>query len=302
MPADRTPGAMDNPYYGWSPLVTREPLRWPEDARVALCVIVTLGHVEWLPPENAIVPPSATRVGPYPEVPDIHETSPHEYGTRVGVFRVMDVLARHGIRATVAMDAAVLASCPYLVDECQRRGWEFVGHGTTSSRMITEAMTEADEREYIRSSLDAVRAATGKMPAGWVGVDYGESTRTVRLLAEMGVRYVCDWPNDEQPYRMTVPTGSMVSLPVTLDLDDVLFHHIRTIPIRRFAELITESFDVLHEEGAETGRLLVLNLHPFVIGQPYRISHLDRALEHITRHEGVWVATGSEIVDWFSKT
>ena len=78
MPADRTPGAMDNPYYGWSPLVTRPPLRWPEDARVALCVIVTLGHVEWRPPENVVVPPSATRVGPYPEVPDIHETSPHD--------------------------------------------------------------------------------------------------------------------------------------------------------------------------------------------------------------------------------
>ena len=116
------------------------------------------------------------------------------------------------------------------------------------------------------------------------------------------MRYVCDWPNDEQPYRMSVPLGSIISLPVTLDLDDVFFHHIRTIPIRRFAELITESFDVLYDDGAETGRLLVLNLHPFVIGQPYRISHLDRALEHITRHEGVWVATGSEIVDWFSKT
>ena len=172
MPADRTPGAMDNPYYGWSPLVTRPPLRWPEDARVALCVIVTLGHVEWRPPENVVVPPSATRVGPYPEVPDIHETSPHEYGTRVGVFRVMEVLARHGIKATVAMDAAVLGTCPYLVDECQRRGWEFVGHGTTSSRMITEAMSEAEEREYIRSSLDAVSIRHWRVGCrlGWSGL------------------------------------------------------------------------------------------------------------------------------------
>ena len=299
MPADHTPRSIDNPYYDWSPIIDRPRLRWPNDARVAVCVIVTLGHLEWSPPPDAFVAPSATRVGPYPEVPDIHEISHPDYGSRVGVFRVMDALERHGFKGTVAMDVGLLESAPKLVTACQSLGWEFVGHGISMSRMITERMSEADEIAYIDRSLDAVENATGSRPIGWSGVDYGESSRTVRLLAERGVRYVCDWPNDEQPYRMNVPSGSMVSLPVMLDLDDVVFHHVRTIPIDTFANLIIDSYDVLHEAGKESGRLLVLNLHPYVIGQPYRMKYLDAALAHIVAEGGAWAATGQEIVDWY---
>jgi hypothetical protein len=130
-------------------------------------------------------------------------------------------------------------------------------------------------------------------------MDFGESTRTVRLLAEAGIRYVCDWPNDEQPYRMKVPVGQMVSLPVAVELDDVFTHTVRSIPIQRYATMITEAFDRLYADGAVTGRLLALNLHPTRIGQPFRIKYLDLALGHIMRHQGVWAATGREIVDWY---
>lgn len=290
---------MDHPYYAWSPIIDRPVLRWPNGARVAVCVIISLGHLEWSPPEGSVVAPSAIRVGPYPQLPDIHELSHPDYGTRVGVFRVMEVLERHGFKGTVAMDSGVLRSCPSLVKECMKLNWEFIGHGVSMSRMITEAMSESDERRYIERSLGAVEEATGTRPVGWVGMDYGESSRTVRLLAEQGVLYVCDWPNDEQPYRMDVPTGSMVSLPVMLDLDDVMFHHVRTIPIDTFTGLITESYDVLHQSGEESGRLLVLNLHPYVIGQPYRIKYLDRALAHIADSGSAWMATGNEVVEWF---
>jgi hypothetical protein len=109
---------------------------------------------------------------------------------------------------------------------------------------------------------------------------------------------VCDWPNDEQPYRMKVPVGQMVSLPVA-ELDDVFTHTVRSIPIQRYATMITEAFDRLYADGAVSGRLLVLNLHPTRIGQPFRIKYLDLALGHIMRHQGVWVATGREIVDWY---
>ena len=299
MPADRQPRTMDNPYYDWSPITTRPPLRWPGRARVALCVIVSLEHLDWLPPQESIVAPSAVRRRPYPAVTDIHETSYHDYGTRVGGFRVMRVLDRYGIKATAAMDAGVAIGCPALVRECRKRNWEFIGHGLSLSQMITERMPEGREREYIERSLDAVRQASGQSPAGWIGMDYGESTRTVRLLAEAGVRYVCDWPNDEQPYLMKVPVGQMVSLPVTVELDDVFTHTLRLIPIQRYTTMITEAFDRLYADGATSGRLLVLNIHPTRVGQPFRIKYLDLALGHIMRHQGVWAATGREIVDWY---
>ena len=299
MPAIRQERLMDNPYYDWQPLPSRAPLRWPEGARVALCVIVCLEQIEWLPPADAHLSPTAVRFGPHPEILDVHEVSHHEYGNRVGIFRVMDVLDRHGVRATAAIDAALARGNPFIVKQCRRRRWEFVGHGLSFSRAISQQMTEDEERDYIRRSLEAVEAATGERPQGWLSPDYVESTRTVRLLAELGVRYVCDWPNDEQPYRMKVPVGEMVSLPVTLDLDEVLTHRERGVPMEGWLRIVTESFDRLYADGAASGRLVVLTVHPYLIGQPFRIKYLDRALSHMLRRAGVWVATGREVVDWY---
>ncbi len=299
MPANRQPRTMDNPYYDWSPISSRPQLSWPNNAQVALCVIVSLESLEWLPPKDAVLPPSAVRGGPYPAIPEMHEVSYHEYGNRVGIFRVMKVLDKYGIKGTAAVDAGIAAGYPFIIDQCQKRQWEFIGHGLSFSRMITERMNEDEERDYIHGSLDAVKQATGQTPVGWVGVDYGESTRTVRLLAEMGVRYVCDWPNDEQPYPMKVPVGQMTSLPVTLDLDEVFTHRMRSVTIQRWGQMVTETFDRLQHDGAASGRLLVLNIHPYLIGQPFRIKYLDEALGHIMSSGSVWAATGSEIVEWY---
>ena len=117
----------------------------------------------------------------------------------MGIFRVLDSLERHGIKPTVAMDAVTAEHYPYLVDHCLRRGCEIIGHGISASRMITSRMSAEDEREYIHSSIEALTRATGSAPAGWLGPEYGESARTPQLLAEAGIRYVCDWANDEQP-------------------------------------------------------------------------------------------------------
>jgi peptidoglycan/xylan/chitin deacetylase (PgdA/CDA1 family) len=180
---------MDNPYYDWSPIYTRPVLRWPDNARVAVGVLILLESMDWYPAPGSVVPPTIRTFRPqaYPAIPDIHSTSQYEYGNRVGVFRVMDVLQRHGVTPTVAMDAAVAERSPFLVDYLLERGVEFVGHGISSDRMITEAMTEAEERSLVRDALSRIAAATGASVRGWVGSEYGESSRTVRLLAECGL-------------------------------------------------------------------------------------------------------------------
>jgi allantoinase len=290
---------MDNPYYDWSPLVARPPLRWPGEARVAFCVIVNLEQIEWLPPRDAVIPPSAVRYGPYPIIYDIHEISHHEYGNRVGVFRIMDVLERHGVKATAAMDALIAEENAFLVERCRRLGWELMGHGVSFARMISERMSEDEERAAISLTLEAVARAAGQRPVGWHGPDYGESMRTPRLLAELGIRYVCDWPNDEQPYRMKVPAGELVSLPIMHELDDVHALRERAISVDRWRAAAIEAFDRMHEDGAESGRLFVLNLHPYVIGQPFRIRYLEEVVRHIAEKDGVWTATAREIADWY---
>ena len=298
MPAQRRFG-MDHEHYDWSPLSTRGILRWPDNARLALSVVVTLEHMEWMPPEDSFQAANLAGGSAARPFPDYARISHREYGHRVGIYRVLDVLERHGIRPTVAMDAMTASNYPYLVRHCLDRGCEIIGHGISVSRMITGKMSEQEERDYIRESLEALAQATGEAPVGWMGPEYGESERTPRLLGEAGVRYLCDWANDEQPYPLKVPAGELFALPVMLELDDVVAMAHRKVTIDRYATMLRESFDEMYDDGTDNGRALVLSLHPWLIGQPFRIGILDEALGHMMRRQGVWAASGAEVVDWY---
>lgn len=288
---------MDHAHYAWSPLPHRPALRWPDDAHVALCVVVNLEHYDFEPPAGAFAPtsvPGGRGRGPHP---DIAISSLREYGNRVGIFRVMKTLDKHRLPVTVAIDAATAGDYPFIVRECKARGWEFACHGHSVTQTITSRMSEAEERRHVMSALEAVRAASGETVEGWFGPEYGESHRTPALLAELGVRYLFDWPNDEQPYRMTVPSGDLVSLPTLVELDDVYAHWHRRVTIWRWQRMVAEAFETLHADGARSGRLMVLSLHPWLIGQAHRIRALDEALASICGRERVWKATGRQIAD-----
>lgn len=298
MPAERRHG-MDHDHYEWSPISTRGVLRWPDGAQVALCVIINLEHLEWEPPEGSYQTPMlAGGLGPrgYPNYPMLTH---RDYGHRVGIFRVFDVLEKHGIPPTVAMDALTAEHYPELVQHCLDRGCEIIGHGQSASQMITSRMSESEERDYIQNSIASLAKATGTTPTGWLGPEYGESARTPTLLAEAGIRYVCDWTNDEQPYRMMTRMGELFALPMMLELDDVHALWDRRVQVDRYEQLLRESFDILYRDGAQTGRLLVLHLHPWLIGQPFRVGFLDAALSAMMQRQGGWAAQGARIIDWF---
>ncbi len=127
--------------------------------------------------------------------------------------------------------------------------------------MIHNDMAEPDELNYIHTALDTIAHATGERPTGWLGPEYGESARTPQLLARAGVRYVCDWVNDEQPYRMTTPEGELFALPMMLELDDVHALWERRVRTPRYSQLLQEGFDRLYTDGADNGRLLVIHVH-----------------------------------------
>jgi peptidoglycan/xylan/chitin deacetylase (PgdA/CDA1 family) len=259
--------------------------------------------MEWRPSQDSYQPPSLTAgivggSGGARPFPDFSRFSHREYGHRVGVFRLLALLKRHNIPATIAMDALTAQHYPYLVRHCLEQGCEIIGHGISASRMITSRMSENQERCYIKESLDALEKATGQRPKGWFGPEYGESYRTPLLLAEAGVQYVCDWTNDEQPYAMKVPKGKLYALPIAFELDDLNAMFVRTVPISGYVKMIKDSFDVLYKDGAGSGRMLVLNLHPWFSGQPFRSRILDQAFTHIMGRRGVWAARGSEIVGW----
>ena len=290
---------MDHEHYDWSPIISRAPLRWPDGARVAVCAIVNLDHFDWRTPDGAFALPSLPGgIGPRP-FPRFDTYGHRDYGHRVGIFRVLDTLEKHGLKATIAMDQMTAENYPYLVRHVQERGCEIIGHGVAVTRMITSRMSEEEEREYILAAVSSLERVTGSAPVGWLGPEYGESPRTPQLLAAAGVRYLCDWTNDEQPYPMKAPEGSLHALPMMVDLDDQVCLSQRLVPVTRYGELLKEAFDRLYHDGAETGRVLTLNLHPWLIGQPFRIKYLDEALAYMTARQGVWCATGREIIDWY---
>ena len=197
-------------------------------------MIVNLEHMEWRPPEGYFQSLNlAGGYGPSP-FPDVTCWSHREYGHRVGFFRLLAMLNTHGIKTTVAMDALTAEHYLDLVRYCLSQGCEIIAHGVSVSRIITSNMTEQDERAGIKTSIATLTRAVGVTPLGWLGPEYGESTRMPQLLAQAGIRYVCDWVNDEQPYPLKTTQGDLLARPITLPLDDVNALWDRRAPIRRY--------------------------------------------------------------------
>jgi allantoinase len=282
-------------WFDSSPITRRANVAWPKGARLAVGVVVSIEQYEMAQKPGAFMPvtlPGGMGRGPYP---DFRSYSLREYGNRVGVFRLMEALDRHGVRATAAIDASVATNKPVILEECLRRSWEIAAHGNAVTQVITAKLDEDEERSQIAGAIDAIERASGKRPSGWHGPEYGESARTPGILAELGLKYVLDWPNDELPYAMRTKAGSLVALPMLVDFDDVFAHWYRKLSMARWQLSIKDALDRMIEDGKTRPRMLILNLHPWLIGQPWRISYLDAVLADLRKREGVWLATAGEI-------
>jgi allantoinase len=288
---------MDHERYGWSMLPRRDKVSWPGGARVALLVVPAL---EWFPLDMKGKPfkPPGAMVTPYP---DLRHYTLRDYGNRVGIFRVMKALDRFGIRASVAINAAVAARHPGLVASCAERGWEVMANGLDMDHLHYAGLPPAQEQLLVEETLSILRRISGQRIRGWLSPARSESFATLDLIRAAGIDYVCDWVNDDMPYAMQTASGTLHAMPLSNDIDD----HTILIQSRHsddeYTQQLCDQFDVLHAEAAsQGGRILALSLHPWVIGQPYRIGALERALAHVMTHKDVWPATASEILDAFT--
>ncbi len=279
--------------FSYSPIHQRAPLHWPNGARLALWVIP---NIEFFSLQDTI--PAGSGGGGTP-APDVPLWSVRDYGNRVGVFRLMKVLERYGVRGTVALNSNLCAQHPEIIEEGQRLNWEWMGHNETNTRRLNE-VDAIEEARIIADSLTTIERATGTRPRGWLGSGLQETWNTLDRLVDNGCQYVCDWTNDDQPYVMTLEGGrSIVSVPYSHDINDKPAFEKLHRTADEFRDMICRQFDVLYDEGGESGRVMAICLHPYLTGVPHRIGALDAALDHICRHEGVWRATGSEICAQF---
>jgi allantoinase len=281
---------MQTDRYDYSPIVRRPPLKWPNNAKVALMVAP---NIEFFHIDKAIPgTPSA-------KLPDVTAYALRDYGSRIGVFRMMDVLDKHGIRASVLLNSDVCAHHPAIIEEGNKRKWEWLGHGVTNNIRINQYPPE-EERAVIRQIKETIAAATGKAPRGWLGPGGGDqSADTLDHLAAEGFDYTCDWGCDDQPVAMRVKSGQMIGIPYQQGLNDIrtMFHSGATP--KDWLQMVRDQFDTFYAEGATQPRVMTLPLHPFVIGLAFRIKYLDEALKYVCAHDGIWKTTGSEIADHF---
>jgi peptidoglycan/xylan/chitin deacetylase (PgdA/CDA1 family) len=276
----------------YSAIAERPPLKLPDGGRMAVWVIVNVE--EWDPeqpmPRTVITPPA----GGSPS-PDIPNWAWHEYGNRVGFWRILKVFDEFAIPGTLAINGCAIAAFPPIVRAAVARKWEFIGHGFTQRNM----QKVPDERDDIRKMRDAVIAATGKPPRGWLGPGLTETWETPDLLAEEGYDYVADWVLDDQPVWLKTRGKPILNVPYTQECNDVAMMLIQHHKASEYAERALDQFEQLYADAADAARVMAIVLHPYIMGAPHRLKYFRKIFEAIRKKPDVLFWTGAQICDWY---
>ncbi|MGA5540779.1 polysaccharide deacetylase family protein [Mycobacterium sp. NPDC051198] len=273
------------PPFAYSPITERPPIRWPGGARVAVYIGLNVEHFLVDRPSTSIWPGTAELT------PDALNYGWRDYGARVGIWRTIEALDRHGIRPSVLLNTAVIEHHPQIVAAGVERDWAWLAHGQTNSILHTGLAVD-EERRILTTIADDIADATGRRPQGWMGPGLTETAHTPELLAELGFRYVLDWTNDDQPYPLAVP--GMLSVPYSVELNDLLIFG-KGFTGAEFVQMVVDQYEQLHADSAISGRVMALALHPFVIGQPFRHKYFDQVLQFLAAQPDVWLTTSDEI-------
>ena len=282
-PRDRAP---------YSAIVDRPPLRLPEGARLVVWTIVNLEVWD-------IGRPMARQVLPAPTgqvlLPDVPNWAWHEYGMRVGFWRFHALYERLGIRPTCCINARVCDDYERVAAAARDAGWEFMAHAW--EQMPIHKVD--DQRGMIHRTMDRLQDFTGARPQGWLGPGLTQTDETPELLAEAGVRYIGDFVWDDEPCRIQTAKGPLVTLPYTVELNDIPMMLVQHHESAYWAQRCRDSFDRLYQEGADRAKIMAVAIHPYISGQPHRIKYLEEIYDYARNHPGVVFWNGSEILDWY---
>ena len=285
---------MDHDRYAWSMMTDRPPLVWPGGKILALWVNVCLQHFPMNPRGLPVKLPGAMSM-PYP---DLRHCTLRDYGNRVGIYRFLKAFDHFGVRPSFAINARLAERYPALMDAVKARGDEVIGHSWSMDTPHAGGLSLADESDLIDRSLDTLRRLSGQAVRGWLGPGKLQTENTPELLRARGISYFGDWVNDELPYRFHTACGDLWAMPLSTELEDRFVVMDNQHSEASWAQQVCDACDLLLVEAqAQGGRLLTLNLHPWVLGQPHRIRHLEAALAHVMAQPGVWSASPGEILD-----
>jgi allantoinase len=277
---------------GYEAIVDRPKLVLPNRARVAVWVIVNVE--EWSltrpMPRMVLSPPMGQ-----PLLPDVPNWAWHEYGMRVGFWRVLEALNSRGIRATFAVNGNVCNSYPRVAGAARDAGWEFMGHG-----FVQRPMHHLDDqRRAIADTMTAIAQFCGRPPVGWESPGLTETNETLDLLAEAGIEYVADWVLDDLPTELQTLHGPVLSVPYTVENNDIVVHAIQRLPSDGLKKRAIDHFDRLYREGSDNARVMAISVHPYLTGVPHRIRYFEELLDYVLLHREAIILTGAEIASWY---
>lgn len=274
--------------YDYVPITQRADYNWPNGARLAVYLGLNLEHFAFGEGLGAELAPG----GPQP---DVLNYAWRDYGNRVGAWRMRDMLDKLEMPASVLANSAMYEYAPDLMAAFRARGDEVVGHGRTNSERQS-ILDEAAEAQLIDDATAAITRAEGLTPKGWLSPWIAESRVTPDLLAEAGYGYTLNWCMDDQPVWMRTRAGRLLAIPYPQEVNDIPSIVARKDGAAQFADMIIDNFDEMLEQSAHQPLVMGIALHPYLVGQPYRLRHLRRALSHIAAHrDRIWLTRAGDI-------
>lgn len=291
MPAQYLGPLPDHGRFAYRPITRRPDYRWPGGAGLAVYLGFNIEHFAFGEGLGAMIGPASPQ-------PDVLNYSWREYGNRVGAWRCLELFDQLGLPAAALINTALYDHCPELVAACVARGDEIVGHGHSNAER-QGVLDEASERELLQQCRERIRLRSGTTPAGWLSPWISESLLTPDLLAETGYRYTLNWSHDDQPQIMRTRDGrGLWSIPYPQEINDIPMIVGRQLDGKDFAQMIIDNFDEMLDQSRSQPLVMGIALHPYLVGQPYRLRHLRRALQHLAaaRDRGeIWFTTPGAI-------
>ena len=285
---------MDHDYYPYSNIFERKPLQWPDKKKLLIWPVVSLEYFPMVPSDDPFRAPGHMQTA----YPDYRHYTSREYGTRIGIYRLLGAFEKVGARISVATNSVIAERYPELIAEIMAGGHEIIAHSTDMNGTIASGMDEAKERALVSGSLDGLEKATGTRPRGWLSIARSQSFNTARLLAEAGVDYMCDWVNDELPYAFQTQAGSITNLPLNHELSDRQIINVQQQSVDSYALQMTDAANWLLGEAEKFGgRMMPMHLTPYIMGLPYRIAAFERLIADFASRPDIGFARGDTITD-----
>ena len=276
----------------YSPIIARPPLRFPGTVRLVVWIIVNVEvwDIGRAMPRQVLPPPTGIT-----QLPDVPHWSWHEYGMRVGFWRLKSALDRLGIVSSLTCNARVCEVYPQVAAAACDAGWELMGH-SYDQRPIH---SEPDQRAMIRRCVEVLTRHSGKAPVGWLSPGLTQTLYTPEHLAEAGIRYIADWVIDDEPCTIATAKGPLVSLPYTVELNDISMMAVQHHAANEFVTRCMDQFERLYEEARDRAKIMAIAVHPYISGVPHRIKYFEQVLDTLRNRPGVAFWTGEQILEWY---